>query len=83
MLCKFHSVFLSRDGSVLSCGHGLGGRLGHDTEQSIVVSHSTFSLLLFFIFWVWIMHVSTVLFPADTQSCEDYGGAGMCWSGGS
>lgn len=38
MLCKFHSVFLSQEGCVLSCGHGPGGRLGHNTEQSIVVS---------------------------------------------
>ena len=23
---------------MLTCGHGLGGRLGHDSEQSLVVS---------------------------------------------
>lgn len=36
VLCKFHSVFLSYKGCVLTCGHGPGGRLGHDSEQSIV-----------------------------------------------
>ncbi len=38
VLCKFHSVFLSECGRVLTCGHGLGGRLGHGSEQSLVVS---------------------------------------------
>ncbi|XP_064404443.1 inhibitor of Bruton tyrosine kinase-like isoform X2 [Halichondria panicea] len=36
VLCKFHSVFLSECGRVLTCGHGLGGRLGHGSEQSLV-----------------------------------------------
>ncbi|XP_049802872.1 inhibitor of Bruton tyrosine kinase [Schistocerca nitens] len=31
---KYHSVFLSHDGSVYSCGHGQGGRLGQGTEQA-------------------------------------------------
>ncbi len=39
VLCKFHSVLLSDGGDVLTCGHGPGGRLGHDSEQSVVVSH--------------------------------------------
>ena len=38
VLCKFHSVFLTLEGKVLTCGHGTGGRLGHDSEQSVVVS---------------------------------------------
>ncbi|KAJ9579143.1 hypothetical protein L9F63_024751 [Diploptera punctata] len=29
---KFHSVFVSHDGRVFSCGHGQGGRLGLGTE---------------------------------------------------
>ena len=37
VLCKFHTVFLSRRGEVFTCGHGRGGRLGHKTEQSIIV----------------------------------------------
>lgn len=40
VLCKFHSVFLTEDGKVLTCGHGLGGRLGHNSEQSMVVRRS-------------------------------------------
>lgn len=31
---KYHSVFLSHDGSVYSCGHGQGGRLGQGSEQA-------------------------------------------------
>ena len=38
VLCKFHSVFLTEEGVVLTCGHGRGGRLGHGREQSVVVS---------------------------------------------
>ena len=29
---KFHSVFVSHDGRVFSCGHGQGGRLGLGSE---------------------------------------------------
>jgi len=36
VLCKFHSVFLTEEGVVLTCGHGRGGRLGHGHEQSVV-----------------------------------------------
>ncbi len=38
VLCKFHTVMLTSGGRVLTCGHGLGGRLGHNSEQSVVVS---------------------------------------------
>uniref|UniRef100_A0A8C2ZL37 Inhibitor of Bruton tyrosine kinase n=1 Tax=Cyclopterus lumpus TaxID=8103 RepID=A0A8C2ZL37_CYCLU len=37
VLCKFHSVFLSQKGRVFTCGHGLGGRLGHGDEQTYLV----------------------------------------------
>ncbi|XP_058422695.1 inhibitor of Bruton tyrosine kinase isoform X4 [Diceros bicornis minor] len=37
VLCKFHSVFLSQKGQVYTCGHGLGGRLGHGDEQTCLV----------------------------------------------
>lgn len=34
---KFHSLFLSSNGSVYSCGFGIGGRLGHDNEEPVLV----------------------------------------------
>ena len=34
VLCKYHSVFLSQSGQVYTCGHGQGGRLGHDDEHT-------------------------------------------------
>lgn len=34
---KFHTVFLSSFGKVLVCGHGRGGRLGFDTDSSVIV----------------------------------------------
>ncbi|XP_078068592.1 inhibitor of Bruton tyrosine kinase isoform X2 [Mustelus asterias] len=37
VLCKFHSVFLSQQGQVYTCGHGQGGRLGHGDEQTYLV----------------------------------------------
>lgn len=36
-MCKFHSVFLSVDGKVFTCGHGRGGRLGHGNEETLLV----------------------------------------------
>ncbi|KAK3748918.1 hypothetical protein QZH41_007387 [Actinostola sp. cb2023] len=38
VMCKFHSVFLSQDGRVFTCGHGRGGRLGHNNEQTQLVT---------------------------------------------
>lgn len=40
-MSKYHTVFLSREGRVYSCGHGFGGRLGHGDESSFVVCNST------------------------------------------
>ena len=39
-MCKFHSIFLSADGRVFTCGHGTGGRLGHGDEKTLLVSVS-------------------------------------------
>lgn len=33
---KFHSVFLTSRGMVYTCGHGLGGRLGLNSEETIL-----------------------------------------------
>ena len=37
-MCKFHSVFLTDEGQVFTCGHGRGGRLGHGNEETLLVS---------------------------------------------
>ncbi|XP_061107075.1 inhibitor of Bruton tyrosine kinase [Conger conger] len=44
VLCKFHSVFLSQNGRVFTCGHGQGGRLGHGDEQTYMVPRMVESL---------------------------------------
>ncbi|GIY10667.1 inhibitor of Bruton tyrosine kinase [Caerostris extrusa] len=36
-ICKFHSVFLSTNGLVYTCGYGHGGRLGQETEDISLV----------------------------------------------
>lgn len=36
ILCKFHTVFLSNDGQLFTCGHGLGGRLGQTSEVTVL-----------------------------------------------
>ncbi|XP_064460638.1 inhibitor of Bruton tyrosine kinase-like [Ornithodoros turicata] len=33
---KFHSVFLTNTGGVYTCGHGLGGRLGLNCEETVL-----------------------------------------------
>lgn len=37
VMCKYHTVFLTTTGSVYTCGHGFGGRLGHLTEETCLV----------------------------------------------
>ncbi|XP_056015291.1 inhibitor of Bruton tyrosine kinase-like isoform X2 [Ostrea edulis] len=37
VLCKYHTVFLTVDGQVYTCGHGQGGRLGHGDEHTYMV----------------------------------------------
>jgi len=34
---KYHTLFLSDNGSVYSCGFGVGGRLGHDNEEPVLI----------------------------------------------
>ena len=36
VVTKFHSVFLTEEGKVLTCGHGPGGRLGHGKEETLL-----------------------------------------------
>ena len=36
-LSKYHSAFVSSEGLVYTCGHGLGGRLGHGDELTYLV----------------------------------------------
>lgn len=33
MICKFHTVFLSSNNQVYTCGYGHGGRLGQGSED--------------------------------------------------
>jgi len=40
---KYHTLFLSDNGSVYSCGVGVGGRLGHDNEEPVLVRRYDFS----------------------------------------
>lgn len=35
-LSKFHTLFVSSNGCVYSCGHGQGGRLGLDTNDPVI-----------------------------------------------
>lgn len=44
VMCKYHSVFLSRGGQVYTCGHGQGGRLGHGNESTCLVPRQVDSL---------------------------------------
>mgnify|MGYP002153746429 CR=1 FL=1 len=37
VMCKYHTVLLTTSGSVFTCGHGFGGRLGHPTEETCLV----------------------------------------------
>ncbi|XP_070564360.1 inhibitor of Bruton tyrosine kinase-like [Ptychodera flava] len=39
VVCKYHSVFLTHNGQVYTCGHGQGGRLGHGNEQTYLIPH--------------------------------------------
>ncbi|XP_041354992.1 inhibitor of Bruton tyrosine kinase-like isoform X2 [Gigantopelta aegis] len=37
VMCKYHTVFLSQTGQVYTCGHGHGGRLGHNDEVTCLI----------------------------------------------
>lgn len=37
VMSKYHSVFLTQEGQIYTCGHGQGGRLGHGDERTCVV----------------------------------------------
>ncbi|KAK3580483.1 hypothetical protein CHS0354_001084 [Potamilus streckersoni] len=37
VMCKYHTVFLSTEGQVYTCGHGQGGRLCHGDEATCLV----------------------------------------------
>lgn len=43
---KYHTLFLSDNGSVYSCGFGVGGRLGHDNEEPVLVSDRRATIVL-------------------------------------
>ncbi|XP_066924199.1 inhibitor of Bruton tyrosine kinase-like [Clytia hemisphaerica] len=36
VVTKFHTVYLTNEGNVFTCGHGPGGRLGHGQEQTLL-----------------------------------------------
>ena len=43
-MCKFHTVFLTHRGTVYTCGHGQGGRLGHGNEEVGLKPHPVTAL---------------------------------------
>lgn len=46
----YHTVFLGQSGEVYTCGHGVGGRLGHGDERSLLVGERARS----FCYWsIW------------------------------
>uniref|UniRef100_T1J4N7 BTB domain-containing protein n=1 Tax=Strigamia maritima TaxID=126957 RepID=T1J4N7_STRMM len=44
VMCKYHTLFLSHNGRVFSCGHGRGGRLGEECENTLIVPKEIKSL---------------------------------------
>ncbi|XP_022089803.1 inhibitor of Bruton tyrosine kinase-like [Acanthaster planci] len=44
VMCKFHTVFLTHQGAVYTCGHGQGGRLGHGNEEVCLRPHPVTTL---------------------------------------
>lgn len=37
-MAKYHTVFRTFTGEVYSCGRGINGRLGHNNEETCLVS---------------------------------------------
>ena len=57
---KYHTLFLSDNGSVYSCGIGVGGRLGHDNEESVLVRE-------------WVLFEGFNICWLDSQTNSDHG----------
>ncbi|XP_025096853.1 inhibitor of Bruton tyrosine kinase-like isoform X2 [Pomacea canaliculata] len=44
LMSKYHSVFLTQEGQIYTCGHGQGGRLGHGDERTCVTPRMVLGL---------------------------------------
>lgn len=60
---KYHTLFLSDNGSVYSCGFGVGGRLGHDNEEPVLVWKNLLLQLQSLIFIRFLVFLFFLRFP--------------------
>ena len=69
---KFHTMFLTSEGQVYGCGHEIGGRLGLETDSSIIIPRKLKKLHSFIVSIATGMNHTLFLTDGGQVSCQKF-----------